>query len=403
MNPKIVIVTQSHLCRNPRVLKEARTLSCNGYEVHILNTVFSPELLKIDSGLIREYPLIRVHHVSDLTRLSLNAFVDRFLFMTGRLIVKYLKIDSPLALGYAPYKYLRKAKTFNPSLYICHQELATFIGTRLLIAKRRVAFDFEDWYSADLLPQARRQRPISLLTRTESFALNYGTFCTTTSVALARRLAEVYTSPEPQVIYNAFPKKVTFEKKKTFSEPLKLFWFSQTIGSGRGLEKFLTHLQPVQRSIEVHLLGQVTDEYRALLRRKIPAQHSIHFHKSVAEPELVTVIAEFDVGLALEQNEPPSRDLTITNKLFQYLQSGLPVIATETSGQKEIFNQFAFGFMMPQEASADHIKALERWLSSPAAIKDARKIAAKAADFYCWENESKKLLELVNHVVCSKS
>lgn len=385
------------------MLKEAKTLATNGYEVHILNAVFSPELFKIDSGLIREYPLIRVHHVSDLTRLNLNAFIDRFLFMAGRLIVKYLKIDSALALGYAPYRYLRKARAFNPSLYICHQELATFIGTRLLKAKRQVAFDFEDWYSADLLPQARRQRPIGLLRRTENFALKYGTFCTTTSVALARRLAEVYTSPEPKVIYNVFPKQVTLETKKKFSEPLKLFWFSQTIGPGRGLEKFLTHLQLIQHSIEVHLLGQVSDEYRTLLERKIPAQHSIHFHKSVAEPELAAVIAEFDLGLALEQNEPPSRDLTITNKLFQYLHSGLPIVATETSGQKEIFNQFAFGFMIPQKASPDHIKALEQWLSDPAAIEGARKIAAKAADFYSWEKESKKLLELVNHVVYSKS
>jgi len=384
-------------------LKEARTLSSNGYEVHILNAVFSLELLKIDSGLIDEYPLIRVHHVSDLTRLNLNAFIDRFLFMAGRLIVKYLKIDTPLALGYAPYRYLRKAKAFRPNLYICHQELATFIGTRLLSAERKVAFDFEDWYSADLLAEARRQRPISLLRRAENFALNYGTFCTTTSAALARRLAEVYTSPEPKVIYNAFPKQVAIEKKKRLSKVLKLFWFSQTIGPGRGLEKFLTHLCLIQLSIEVHLLGYISDEYVALLKRKIPAQHSIHFHKSVAEPELAAVVAGFDVGLALEQDEPPSRDLTITNKFFQYLHSGLPVIATETSGQKEIFNQFAFGFMIPLKASPGDIKGLEHWLRDPSAIEDARKIAAKAADFYSWENESKKLLDLVSHVVCPKS
>ena len=385
------------------MLKEARTLSRSGYEVHILNAVFSSELLRVDSELIREYPSIHVHRVSDLTRHNLRAFIDRFLFLAGRLIIKYLKIDTPLALGYAPYRYLKKAKTFGPDLYICHQELATFIGTRLLTAKRKVAFDFEDWYSRDLLPEARDQRPLSLLRRAEKFALKYGIFCTTTSLALAQRLAEAYTAPEPTVIYNVFPKEVTLEKKKKRSEPLKLFWFSQTIGPGRGLEKFLTHLQLITHSIEVHLLGQVSDEYRALLKRKIPAQHGIHFHRSVAEPELAEVIAGFDIGLALEQDEPPNRDLTITNKLFQYLHSGLPVIATETSGQMEIYNQFAFGFIIPLEASPDDIKALEHWLTDPAAIENARKIAAKAADFYSWENESKKLLDLVNHAVCPKS
>jgi glycosyltransferase involved in cell wall biosynthesis len=385
------------------VLKEARTLSSNGYQVRILNTVFSPELLKVDAGLIREYPMIQVHHVSDLTRHNLGALIDRFLFLAGRLLVKYLKIDNALALGYAPYRYVKSAKTFTANLYICHQELATFVGTKLLKAKRKVAFDFEDWYSEDLSPDARRQRPVNLLTRCENFALKHGTFCTTTSAVLALRLAEAYASPEPTMIYNVFPKQVTLERKKKLSEPLKLFWFSQTIGPGRGLEKFLTHLQLIPLSIEVHLLGHITDEYRALLIRQIPAQHSIHFRRSVAEPDLAQVIAEFDIGLALEQNEPASRDLTITNKLFQYLQAGLPIIATETSGQKEIYDQFAFGFMIPLEASRDDIKALQLWLADPAAIEKARKIAAKAASRYSWENESKKLLNLVNHAVCPKS
>ncbi|MCF8294760.1 MAG: hypothetical protein K9I34_01750, partial [Bacteroidales bacterium] len=49
---KIGILTQSHLCRNPRVVKEANTLAAAGYDVHILTTFTSAELLQEDLTLI---------------------------------------------------------------------------------------------------------------------------------------------------------------------------------------------------------------------------------------------------------------------------------------------------------------------------------------------------------------
>jgi glycosyltransferase involved in cell wall biosynthesis len=392
----ICIITQSHLCNNPRVLKEARTLAENGYAIHVLTTVISGELFQQDQMAIK-YLNIHLIPVADLSKRNFQSILDRGVNKLGRLLIKYLGLETSLALGYGSYRYFKKSSAVKADLYICHQELATYIGTRLIKKGFKVAFDFEDWYSEDLLANARAERPINLLRRTESTALNKGISCVTTSVVLAKKLAQTYSCKLPVVIYNVFPPHADLpEKPKEFATPLKLFWFSQTIGPGRGLKEFIYLLTSIETKLELHLLGNVDAIYREKLSTFIPKQHGLYFHKPVSAKKLSEKIAEFDIGLALEMTRPLSRNYTITNKFFQYLQSGLPIIISETDGQNEGFEKFKPGFKLSQKPSNKEITALENWLNDPAKLHSARQRAIAAAHFYNWEDESKKLIQLVD-------
>ncbi|MCO5947683.1 hypothetical protein [Mucilaginibacter flavidus] len=400
MKYKIGILSQSHLCRNPRVLKEAITLSKNGYEVCILNVVFSKQLQQQDFDLVVDYPSISIQNVSDLSLNNFYTFCDKVIFRLGGFFVKYLKIDNPMALGYGTHKHLKKSKGLNADLYICHQELAAYTGTRLIKAGRNVAFDLEDWYSADLLPAAREKRPVRLLKKIEYIALTQGLFCTTTSHALADELARVYKSKRPEVIYNVFPFQGDLHKRrKNFAKSLNLFWFSQTIGPGRGIEEFIALLKYLNTKISLNLLGTADPVYKKKLLSLIPKRHELYFHDLVGENELAQKISDFDIGLALELDHPPSRNFTVTNKFFQYLQAGLPVIATETAGQKEIFTKFKPGFMLPQHPAKADIDRLIAWLNNPNAIQAARTAAGAAALYFSWDAESSKILRLTSNAL----
>jgi glycosyltransferase involved in cell wall biosynthesis len=391
---KICIITQSHLCRNPRVLKEAITLAAAGYEVCILTGIISADLYQQDLEAIKAFPNLSLQVVSDLSASTIYSFTDKLFHKLGRLFTRNFKTETILSLGYGTARYYNKAKAIKAQLYICHQELATCIGTKLLNADFKIAFDFEDWYSEDLLSDARAERPINLLRRVESVALNKGIFCVTTSNALAKKLSAVYACPTPEVIYNVFTSPGT-PFKKEFSEPLKLFWFSQTIGPGRGLEQFIKLLSSIKSRLEIHLLGNIDNGYREKLDALLPKQHLLCFHDTVKAHKLAEKITEFDIGLALELDTPMSRNYTITNKFFQYIQSGLPVITSETEGQDEAFEMFKPGFKLPQQASDIQIAGLEKWLNDPVELQTAKNRAIEASAFYNWENESKKLLALV--------
>src|SRR5207244_12822049 len=59
-------------------------------------------------------------------------------------------------------------------------------------------------------------------------------------------------------------------------------------------------------------------------------------HPLVTNDQLLPRIAEHDIGFAGETTLCRSRDLTITNKILHYLLGGLAVVASDTSGQREV-------------------------------------------------------------------
>ena len=396
---RVCIITQSHLCRNPRVLKEAITLSTNGYEVIILTSIYSTELYKQDLNLIKNHP-IKIIIVSDLIINGLSSFIYKAFKKLGNILVKKLGIETSLALGYGSFNYFHKAMRLRADLYVCHQELATYIGNKLIKQGFKVAFDIEDWYSEDLLPDARADRPIKLLKESEQRALANGIFSLTTSNTLAEKLSDTFNVKRPFTVYNVFPSHHNLlNKQHNFSGAIKLFWFSQTIGPGRGLEQFIEIIKQFDLLLELHLLGNVDTEYQNQLEKLMDKKHPLTFHELVDEKDLAEKIAKFDIGLALELNNPPSRNFTITNKFFQYLQSGLPIIASKTDGQDEAFDQFNPGFKLSQNPANSEVEELKQWLNNKEALHKARQNAVKAAYFYNWENESVKLIGIIkNHL-----
>jgi glycosyltransferase involved in cell wall biosynthesis len=395
---RIVIVSQSHICRNPRVLKEAVTLSKEGYHVTVLTAIYSEPLFQEDLELLKD-TTIRYEFYSDLRLPGIKSFVARLVRKIAIELQLRLHIESARSLGFNAAALLKKCISHSADLYIMHQELPTCVGTKLINQGFKVAFDIEDWYSKDLLPIAQVRRPVKLLKKSEYDALTRGAYCTTTSGALAHQLASAYSSKEPNMICNVFPVRPDLLVDRTISSPVKLFWFSQTIGPGRGLEEFIKLLHHTETELELHLLGSIFYSYRNDLQAMMPAKYPLFFHELVSEKELPNKIADFDIGLALELQSPLSRNYTITNKFFQYLQAGLPVIASETAGQNEAFDKFKPGFKLAQNPGKDEIAALDKWLDDKSALMASKQNAIEAARFYNWENESKKLIKLVKNAL----
>ena len=116
-------------------------------------------------------------------------------------------------------------------------------------------------------------------------------------------------------------------------------------------------------------------------------------HGLVENEELLSRIAEHDIGFAGELGEPPSRNLTITNKFFQYLQGGLVVIASETAGQKEAAKEAGEAvFVFPLHKPGELRVSLEQLFNSPELLHARKRQSWAAGGRLSWEAESQKLV-----------
>jgi glycosyltransferase involved in cell wall biosynthesis len=200
------------------------------------------------------------------------------------------------------------------------------------------------------------------------------------------------------VISNSFPLQPDPHRGAPGQPPV-FFWFSQTLGAGRGLELFLAAWRQTREPSRLVLLGQPTPGFDQRLLSRLPAEwHSrVAFLPLVPPADLPGVIARHDVGLALEQPFIVNRNLTITNKILQYLNAGLAVVASDTAGQREVLaRRPEAGVIVEMHETTYLAETLDRLLADKGALI-RRQAAARqlAEDTYCWERETPNLLALV--------
>lgn len=400
---KILILIIGHLCNAPRPQKEAETLANAGHEVTVRGFWFDPGFVKRDRILMtnkkwRFEPIVDFQPTYRLKNWGIR--------LQGRLAKERFRrfgTFSPALLGYGAKAMLTAARQARADLTIVHSEAGLWVGNQLLDEGFRVGVDFEDWFSEDLLPADRTTRPIAHLKALESRLLRDCTYCITTSDALAEALAEAYQILKPTVIYNAFPwaERSQMDRQKRDRQNLNLpslHWFSQTIGPGRGLETLFEALSYLKTPVEIHLRGNYPESYCQWLEPLVSSawRDRLFIHPTVPNAELLSRIAEHDIGLALESTDIPSRNLTVTNKLFQYLQAGLAVIATDTAGQREILSQQPMlGRLISNNNPLVLAQALEDLLQVPDKLSAAKAASLQAAEEqFCWERQANKLLQV---------
>ncbi|MDN3548742.1 hypothetical protein [Mucilaginibacter aquaedulcis] len=380
-------------------MKEALALAGVGYHITILTAIYSDDLYREDLSLLAGQK-IRYEIYSDLRQRNFRSFKAR-LIKRAALYMKKLGIESIYLLGYDAYRLKKTIALRRAGLYIMHQELATVIGS-VLVKNQRVAFDMEDWYSEDLLSQAYKTRPIKLLKNAEKTAIETGAACYTTSIAMAKTMQSYYrTLRQPAVIYNSFNYTESIVRQPR-QDILQLYWFSQTIGEGRGLEFFIKCMAESTTRCRLSLRGIVTEAYQANLSKLITAKDSIEFLPMLKNNEIQADMIKYDVGLALELEKPPNKYLTISNKLFHYMAAGLPVIASHTMGQLEIARQCpGLIFLYKQNQSHELIEILNIMgikLQNNELTGLKRKMLEHYRSKFSWQIEVNKLVKLIKTI-----
>ena len=401
---KILILIGGHLCNAPRPQKEAEALSSAGHDVTVGGIWFDTEFIERDRLLInnKKWKFIPIVNFQPSHRLT--NFLVRGQSRIAQEIFKRFGIFSPPLLGYGSRAMLKYAYKNEADLTIVHSEVGLWVGSRLLDRGFKVGVDFEDWFSKDLLPESRLTRPMKQLKDLEKRLINECKYSITTSHALAKALAEAYDAPRPAAIYNSFPWSERSQidgqiRDRQNLDLTSIHWVSQTIGQGRGLEVLIQALPYISKSVEIHLRGNYPESSRQWLEPQIPPEwrDRLFIHSTVPNNELLSRIAEHDIGLALEVNDISSRNLTITNKLFQYLQAGLAVIATSTAGQSEILSQYPeVGQIIPSNDAIALAEAINNLLNNPQQLISTKKAALKVAEEKIrWENQKDKFLMLI--------
>jgi glycosyltransferase involved in cell wall biosynthesis len=383
------------------LLREADSLSEAGHDVRVITPSFTPALDEKDTRHLARRKW--THQKIDCLPLGLSGNA-RSIFIRGRRWLAAELHDRLRLQRLAEYGYttalpeLRRQASLEPAnWFIAHAHAALPVAAYAARAwNARLGFDCED------LLAERQTDPADLVRLIESSYLAECDYVSTPSQGISERLQRDYGIGKPLVLYNLFPLRLADgllpPSARSPNDTLRMHWFSQTIGPGRGIEEAIEACSILGESVELHLRGNVSAAFEAVLV-SLASNNKVKLivHSQVDHDDLIRSLDQFDIGLALERPENVGAALTVSNKIGSYLLAGLAIAATDTQGQREIMEQIpAAGFLYPAGKPKLLALGLQKWVKDRTALKRTQQAAWDAArGQFSWDVEQAKWVALL--------
>lgn len=403
---RVCLVTSGPLGSSPRTVKEAEALASAGAVV----TVVSLEVTGLAHVEARTASVLEGARWTSLrvgrgpgpvyALRTLTHKLARGLFARGlrgeRLDLNALHRHS-LALA-------RVAGSVTADLFLAHN-LGALPAAGLAARGQgaRLGFDAEDFHSGEALegPEGAYQR--FLAEAVEARWLPRCRHLTAASPGIAQAYAARYALPLPPTVMNVFPLAEAPDAwTPAGSRPSgpSLYWFSQTLGPGRGLEDVVRAIGRLNVPVRLCLRGTVSEAYARALGALAEAEGvagRLDLLPPAPPSEMARLAARHDLGLATEPLATPNSRLVWSNKIFTYLLAGLPSLASATPGQAALAEACEGAvFLHPPgdiEALASNIAAL---LGDAARLAAARKRAWELGqERFNWDRERRNFLAVV--------
>jgi glycosyltransferase involved in cell wall biosynthesis len=247
--------------------------------------------------------------------------------------------------------------------------------------------DFEDFHSGEHGGPAG-DLANTLANRIERYVIRSATFATAGSPMIADAYRHAH-GVRPLPIHNTF--SIASEQAATESDDtLRLYWFSQTLGQGRGLDEVVRAAGEAREPIELHLRATPVPQYLDALRQlqgEIAPNLRLVVHDASEPDDMVRLARPYDAGLSCEEPEVINKRLCLGNKIFTYLAAGTPVILSRTPAQSALerdLGDAAFGY---ECGDISGLACVLRSLARDASLRCASHRAAKAAAARRWHWE----------------
>lgn len=299
----------------------------------------------------------------------------------------------------------RAARAVGADLYIGHN-LSGLVAAAAAARHHaaRLGFDFEDDHVGELpdLPQhaAERARRDAAVRR----GLAGCRLLTASSPGIARRVASRY-GVHPTVILNVFPRDQAPGRAVDAPVSDTLYWVSQTIGPGRGLEPMLEAMGAMRAQPVLVLRGRAMPAFIDALRSRAAdlglAPSRIEVLPPIAPSAITASCAGHALGLSAELVTCDNRADCLGNKIFHYLLAGTPVVLSDTPAQRALAAELGAAALLVDLGSAQRLAdVLDAWFVDETARRTAREKASRLAlERYNWDLESVRYLDAVQAAV----
>jgi len=190
------------------------------------------------------------------------------------------------------------------------------------------------------------------------------------------------------------PRSNYLRQKYNLSNDVSLVLCMSTIT--QGFEEVIRALNRLPTSVHLITLGKfVPKEYLAIVKKAAKdcgVSDRIHFLDPVPYNELTTVASSADIGIIVRDPKILNNYISLPNRVFDYICSGLPICSPYMPDIAKIINQYRLGTVLEGITEDDWVNGISNTLANK---EEYSQNAKNAANELTWESKEPMLMDII--------
>lgn len=171
----------------------------------------------------------------------------------------------------------------------------------------------------------------------------------------------------------------------------KYILYQGAVNVGRCFEYLIPAMANVDMPLVICGEGNFFSEAVALTQQ-LQLQHKINFKGYVPPDQLRQYTQNAWIGITLFEAIGPSNRLSMANRFFDYMHSGVPQLAMAYPEYEKVNAQFELATLIEAPTIDNIAQALNRLISDNDYHNKLAQNALLARNVYCWQEEEKRLI-----------
>ncbi len=395
----ILMMVPDHLMIDRRVLQQAASLARHGHKVNLLAGFECPEEASYEE---RGFHVFRYKYDWDDIRLQK---IRRWLPRNARVLKfvnrAYMAVAWRL-FRFSPYDQFILSKGMQFPADVVHVHDLPLLRLAAELARRRDAklvYDaHEIYHEQDCLPPRNRRR----LAAQERKYIGQVDLFTTVNAPIADHFESLY-GVKPLVLMNCTEtpppgfdrdSRRQLRERAGLPETARIVLFQGWISSERNLLALVNSAEYLSDGTAIVLIGY--GDYEKVLREAVAGklwEDRVRFVGKVASSEILPLTAGADLGIIPYQPIDMNHRLCSPNKFFEFVQSGVPIVAHDLVFLREMGRRYGVVSVGDLSTASGIARAIREVLDDDQCLQQMRNACRQAAMTLNWETEAKKLVE----------
>lgn len=306
------------------------------------------------------------------------------------------------------WKCLKEAKEYSPDIISAHDLAALAIAMRIRHKLRRsvkVIYDSHELTSEMASNQHLPRFIVDGKRLLEKYLIKRVDAVMVVSNSIAKYNYEKYKLKRVPYVIRNIPERGNVAEKSTYFRTFykirpdqTILLYQGAIRAGRGIHKILEAMSMLDENIVLILMGygdlksvgeQITD---------MQLGNRVFLHDAVPYHDLIKYSSGADIGISLIENYCLSYYYCLPNKLFEYIQAGIPVLCSDFPDMSSIVKKYEIGETADPEDKEDIVNKI-LLIVKKLKSGEYKGPLKKAGTELCWETEQLKLLVMYSDIL----